>query len=281
MVMVPAYMKKTEQILPEMSKGLKKVAHFFMNDPVPFAIYPAKKIGEIIGVSETMVIRFCNAIGYDFSLLQEEIRQDLLKINQKSLELFFERNSKNGQQFDSMQRDIVLLEKNAQRLNCDEIKRAADIILHSEKNIIIGYYQSFAFAHWLYFNLNYVHKNTVLYRPESDANLLDSAPEKTCLIVFSFYRYALEPIKIAKKAKEKGFRVIAITDSSVAPITNHADISIVIYLGNSFSFFQIGPIALSVTNVILDEVAKNTPDIKKKDELFNYFITQRNENSGE
>ncbi len=101
------------------------------------------------------------------------------------------------------------------------------------------------------------------------------------MIVFSFYRYALEPIKIAKKAKEKGFRVIAITDSSVAPITNHADISIVIYLGNSFSFFQIGPIALSVTNVILDEVAKNTPDIKKKDELFNYFITQRNENSGE
>ncbi len=273
--MVPNYMERAEKLLPEMTKGLQKVAHFFINDPVTFAIYPAKKIGEFIGVSETMVIRFCNAIGYDFSHLQEEIRQDLLKINQKSLDMFFERSQNHHNQFDSMEKDVTLIEKNSQRLNHEQIKKAANMILQSEKNIVIGYYQSFSFAHWLYFNLNFVHNNTVLYRPETDVNLLESATPKTCLIIFSFYRYAMEPIRIAKKAKEKGIPVIAITDSSVAPITEYADVSIVIYVGNMFSFFQIGPIALSVTNVILDEVARCSTNVENKDELFHYFINHR------
>jgi DNA-binding MurR/RpiR family transcriptional regulator len=257
------YILETEKSFPSLTKGLKKVAGILLDDPIIFAIHPAKKIGEIIGVSETMVIRFCKAIGYEFSNLQEEIRNDLVNVD-----FYYKDNNNINDCFENLNNDINLVKNNLLKVNYEKIKEAAAMIMESNKIIVAGYYQSFTYAYWLYYHLNYILGNTVLYRPETDSRIIINSPENSCLVVFSFFRYATDPIYLAKSAKEKDLHVIVVTDSAVSPITEFADTVIVINLGNRFSFFRIGMVALSVTNMILYEISDK---VKPEDPNFDSY----------
>lgn len=269
--MLPDYINKTEQNFPQLTKGLKKVAKYLLNDPIIFAIHPAKKIGTIIGVSETMVIRFCLAIGYDgFSMLQNEVRQHMLHFNQ--LAVSNDLNEIHDNPFaESIKDDINLLAKNAQQMESDRLISLVNIILNCERIVTAGSYQSFAFAHWLCYNLNYILGNTTIYRPETDPKLIEFLSEKSCVIAFSFYRYSIDTIQFTKHAKEKNITVIAFTDSLAAPIVEYADQIILVSTENS-SIFRKGTVTVSIINSILYELVKQIGLVNNIPTTLNYFI---------
>lgn len=249
-----SYIEITEKVYPKLTKGLKKVARLLLDDPIVFAIHPAKKIGELIGVSETTVIRFCKTLGFEFRILQEEIQKDLVHFNQKSGQLFVDDTNSEKAYFEQIDNDLNLIKSNLHKIDQKIIKQATSVILNSEKVIVAGNYQSFTYAYWLYYNLNYVLDHVFLYRAETDSTIINKASENACLVVYSFYRYANDTLHLAKSAKAKGIHVIAITDSSVSPITEYADTTIVINIGDHFSFLRIGPVAITVSNMLLYEI---------------------------
>jgi len=267
------YIDKTRTRLPSLTKGLKKVANQLLVDPMIFAIHPAKKVGEIIGVSETMVIRFCNQIGYaGYSDLQKEVRQNLLNLNHDPNQTI-ENNSDHSNKFrQSMVDDISLLKLNSENLDIKAIDEAIQLIINSEKVLVAGYYHSFSFAHWFSYNLNFVRGNASLYRPENDAGLLDFLPENSCVFIFSFYRYALDTIQLAKEAKKKGIKVITITDSWASPVTEYADIVISILISERKTLLNKGPVAMSLINSMLYEIINRVEDYGKVQPTYKYFI---------
>ncbi|MEC5423349.1 MurR/RpiR family transcriptional regulator [Virgibacillus sp. C22-A2] len=271
--MIPNYITKTEQSFSHLTKGLKKVAKYLINDPIIFAIHPAKKIGSIIGVSETMVIRFCNSIDYNgFSELQDDVRKHMLSLKETSNYKTIDDVS--NKFVENIEDDTHLLESNLQNIDVTTFQSIVDSIISSEKVVIAGYYQSFSFAYWLFFNLNYILENAYLYRPEVDGRLLDTMPKKSCLIVFSFYRYSLDSIKIAEETKKRGIKVIAITDSRVSPIVEFADSTVQLNLINE-SILKKGPITLSIINSILHEVVRQLDKTGIKPTTYKYFINDR------
>lgn len=270
--MDPIYLKKTKEIFPSLTKGLKKVADHLLSEPMTFAIHPAKKVGEIIGVSETMVIRFCNTVGYPgFSALQKEVRQQLLYLNESPDEAFISKANDANNFVKNMKNDIRNLEKNIEDLEPENLETTVEAIIESEKVVVAGYYHSFTFAHWFYFNLSYVLGNTSLYRPENDAGLLDLLPKKACIVIFSFYRYALDTIRLAEEAKNKGIKVICITDSRVSPVAEYADIIIPVNIRKK-PLFNKGPVTLSLINAILFEIILRVEKRGKIKSTYKYFI---------
>ncbi|WP_188455799.1 MurR/RpiR family transcriptional regulator [Virgibacillus oceani] len=270
--MTPDYLVKTKEHFPTLTKGLKKVADHLMNEPVIFAIHPAKKVGKIIGVSETMVIRLCNTIGYSgYSPLQKEVRKHLLDLSQHSNEELNKENYRDNHYAESMITDVTTIKHNIEKADTKTMDAIVETITNSDKIVIAGYYHSFTFAHWLYFNLNYITGNAALYRPETDAGLLDLLPEKSSIIVFSFYRYALDTLRLAEEAKNKGIKVVTITDSRVAPVTEFADIVVPINMVNK-SLFDKGPVTLSVINAILHEIIQRVEEREKIHTTYKYFI---------
>ncbi|WP_099159650.1 MurR/RpiR family transcriptional regulator [Virgibacillus ndiopensis] len=270
--MTQDYLTKTKENFPTLTKGLKKVADHLISEPVIFAIHPAKKVGNIIGVSETMVIRFCNTIGYSgYSPLQKEVRKHLLDLNHNSSEeLNMESYQDNGYA-ESMIKDVTTIKNNIEKIEVENMDAVVKTIIESERIVIAGYYHSFTFAHWLYFNLNYITGNAALYRPETDAGLLDLLPEKSSIVVFSFYRYALDTLRLAEEARNKGIKVVTITDSRVAPVTEFADIVVPINMVNK-GLFDKGPVTLSVINAMLHEIIQRVEEREKIQETYKYFI---------
>lgn len=254
--MPPPYIERTKEKFPLLSKGLKKVADQLLADPIPFAIHPAKKVGSIIGVSETMVIRFCYEIGYPgFSDLQKELRQNLLNLNQDI--------GKSEEHLPSLHRvaarmaeDIPRIKTNVEELDPAAMEQAIETIIDSERVIVAGYYHSFSFAHWLSFNLNYILGNACLYRPETDPFLPMASDQKTSIVLFSFFRYAAEITRLAEEAKQKGIRIIVITDSRVSPAAELADIVIPLNVAHQKAFLSKGPVTLSFINAMLTEISE-------------------------
>lgn len=267
--MIPYYVHQTKKEFPNLTQGLKKVADALLRDPSMFASYPAKKIGEMIGVSETMVIRFSLSIGYDsFSIFQKDVRSHLLTADSSDLE---SSSGVSNSYVKNLKKDILILNKNIKSLEDQKLEAIVDTIVNSERIVIAGYYQSHTFAHWLFFNLNYTLGNASLYRPETDALVFEFLPKKSCIIVFSFSRYALDTIRLAQDAKKKGIQVIAFTDSRIAPIIEFADIVILIEVGNT-SLFDKGPVTLSIINAILSEVLKRADKALITSDKFKYFL---------
>ncbi|MYL40415.1 MurR/RpiR family transcriptional regulator [Virgibacillus salexigens] len=267
--MTADFIQKTEANFSKLTKGLKVVADALLSDPMIFAIHPAKKVGDILGVSETMVIRFCHSIEYNgYTSLQKEVRQHLLELSQTSNhDMKIEANYF----AESVQKDIKMIENNLEKLSIHDMEKIVETIIDCEKIVVAGYHHSFTFAHWLYFNLNYIVGNADLYRPETDAGLLDLLPNKACIIVFSFYRYAIDTIRLAEEAKAKGITVITITDSRVSPVVEFADICISLSI-NQHTLFSKGPVTLAVINAILFELVERVENRGKIQSTYKYFI---------
>ena len=64
---------------PRLSKGQKLIAQYIINNYDKVAFMTASKLGDTVGVSESTVVRFANALGYaGYPKLQEGL-QELIK----------------------------------------------------------------------------------------------------------------------------------------------------------------------------------------------------------
>ncbi|MGM8212406.1 MurR/RpiR family transcriptional regulator [Virgibacillus sp. W0430] len=269
--MEPFYIRSTKEKFSILTKGLKKVGDYLLTDPFVFAIHTAKKVGSIIGVSETTVLRFCNEIGYDgYSTLQKDVRKFLLNLNQRAA-VETDHESVDGRFAQSIAVDMKNLKTTIDHLDENTMEEAVNRIVNSEKIMVVGFYQSFTYAHWCYFNLNYILGNVLLYRPEADAGLLDLMPKNACIILFSYYRYALQTIQLAEEAKNKGIKIISITDSLVSPIAQFSDVVISINAYHK-SLIDKGPATISVINALLFECMQQVKDRGKIKGTYKYLI---------
>lgn len=249
--------EKINQNYSNFTKGLKQVGDSYMLDPFIFATHPAKKIGEQLGVSESMIIRFCVEIGYKgFKDFQKDVQLNLLNVSIENGEI--QNIDESSDILKSMQQDINHLQMNMKSIDENMLKTFVDEIIKAKKRLVVGYYHSSVFAHWLYINLRHYIHETILYRAEDDVELVESLPEGSVVIIFSFFRYSKSSINIARDAKERNLKVISITDSPFSPIVDYSDLTIPLKFTKNKGTLHKGPITISFINALLFEVLKRS-----------------------
>lgn len=266
------------------SKGIKKVAEYFLSNPEVFAISSAEQVGSQINVSETTVIRFCHALGYrGFSPFQKDVQEQLLT---KNSSLFDYLSMKNEMEKDDdfsrkiMLKDAEVISQTAEKLNRDDFQMAVEHIANSDRVLVTGLRSSHAMAHWFSFTLDLIRGNARLYRPDTDDVIvrIKEMNHKSVFVAFSFHRYATETINMAKEAKRLGAFVIAFTDSEVAPIREYTDVLFTVQLMKK-STLDVAPAVFSLMNALIAAVSvRNTAQTKERMESYeklhfqNFFI---------
>lgn len=255
------------------SKNLQKISAHFYDDPKIFAVFSAAEAAKVIGVSETTVIRFCQKLGYKgYSALQEEVQH--LLFQKSSLSDYVEAKAvddKTSQPIKSlMENDRHAIQKVMEQIPEMHLETAVKKLTAADHVLIAGVRSSHALASWFAFSLDLIIGNTRLYQPNVDDVLLriSKLTEKSVFVAFSFHRYAVDTIHIAKLAKQQGTFVIAFTDSPISPITQHASLVLPIQL-NMKSTLDAAPAVLSLTNSIASAVSLAKPDqFHKRAKLF-------------
>lgn len=262
------YYERTKENYPHLTNGLKKIAESLIANPIIFATYSAKKNAESLDVSETMVIRFCKAIGYHgYRELQLDVQHSLLSLQLNSDEII----RKKDQSFESiMNVDAENILQATSHINWEIADQIVDTLISAKSVQVVGYYQSFSYAHWFSYTLNNLLNKSTLYRPETDSGIKHKGKEY-CVVIFSYYRYALESIRIAEEAKENGNTVIIITDSELSPISHWGDYVLSIQVAQK-SILEKGPVTFSLLNSLLLHMAQKMEKLELINPTNKYYI---------
>ncbi|GGH75379.1 DNA-binding MurR/RpiR family transcriptional regulator [Pullulanibacillus pueri] len=235
------------------------MADFLLADPTTFATHSAKKVGELIGVSETMIIRLCHSLGYhSFKTLQTEIRESIFDFSNQHPLFAGEDQVKQSTFYHAMTANSDFIREAATHIDDEAINLTLEKLHQARWVLVSGSHAAFSMAHWFAFSLNLIKGNTLLFRSEFDSNL-EQLSDHSALFVFSFYRYAKESLWVAEAAKNQGAYVIAVTDSPNAPINPFADSILDLKLPNKI-IYKTAPIVFSFLNALLMSYSQKFAD---------------------
>jgi DNA-binding MurR/RpiR family transcriptional regulator len=267
----------------DLTKRLKIVANFIIENPKLIALKPAKEIGSLTSTSETTVIRCCYALGYSgYASLQEEIRKSLLLPAEgddlfKALAEDMKTDKNDISEF--MEKDIEHIRKTYEHLDHSDFSEAVKSIIAAKKIVVIGLRTSYAPANWLGYSLNIIKGDVTVFKGDiDDANyLMTQMDDQWLVIALSFRRYVQQTYTFVKAAKEKGARILTLTDDELSPVGLLSNITIKAFTPNPTSLKGM-PTIFSILNAIVSSVmATDSQNVQQKLDQYNqsseYYYT--------
>ena len=236
---------------PKMSKGQKLLADY-ITDHYDKAVYlTASKLGSVVGVSESTVVRFAGELGYDGYPGLQRALEDMIRTRLTALQRMEVSRSRMDEDHilsSILQSDIENIKETMNVVEEKAFKEAMDLILRAKTIYILGVRSSGPLASFLAYYMNLIFDNVKLIQTNSISEtfeqMLKIGPADV-MIGISFPRYSKRTVKAMDFAKSRGASVIAITDSYHSPIAASAECVLKAH-GNMVSFVDsmVGPLSL-------------------------------------
>lgn len=220
-------------VIPEkmssLSKGQKLIANYILNHYDKAAFMTASKLGKIVGVSESTVVRFAFELGYDGypklqKALQEMIRNRLTTVQR--LEVANEQIGSEEILDKVLNLDIEKIRKTLEETSRSDFEGAVNSILEAKNIYILGSRSAATLARFLSYYFTLMFPNVRLVHTTSSSEMFEQimrVGENDIMIGISFPRYSKKTVSALNYAKGNGAKVIAITDSASSPLVREAD----------------------------------------------------------
>jgi DNA-binding MurR/RpiR family transcriptional regulator len=264
-------LSRIEQEYPKFSKSHKRIADFILNDYQKAAYYTAAKLGEETDISESTVVRFAAQLGFEGfpefqAALRDDIKGKLTTLQRMEVASFKMLDEDVLEKVMRSDRDAI--KETLANVSHDDFKAAAAAINDADRIYILGVRSAAPLANFMNFYLKMVYDNVVLITSASSSeefeNIFKIRKEDVCIAI-SFPRYSKQVVTTLEYAKEKGAKIIAVTDSDSSPIAPLAT-----YLlkakSNMASFTDSLVAPLSLINALIVEAT-----IGKRDEVLGTF----------
>ena len=211
------------------SKGQKQISSFILAHYDKAAYMTAAKLGALVGVSESTVVRFANELGFAGypelqHSLQEMIRSKLTTIQR--IEITNDRIGESDLLEKVLNSDIDKIKHTLEEIDRTSFENAVDDLIGAQMIYIIGMRSSSSLASFMYHYLNLVFPHVRLVRTTSGSEIFEQLlriNDKDAIVGISFPRYSKRIINALGYAKKQGAKVISITDSAASPIAANAD----------------------------------------------------------
>lgn len=253
--------ERIKRMSPYFSKGQRKLANAVLYDYDKVAYMTASRLGRYVGVSESTVVRFAGALGYEgyteFQRAVVELVKTKLTPNQR-IEITKKRIGRGDVAELVMESDINKIRYTLERLNKDSFYKSIDTILESRTVYITGARSTEPVARILQYNLSLIFDNVRFINPTSSAEVFEqmfSIGAEDTLIAFSFPRYSTKMINAVKFARSKDARVIVFTDTDTSPLAEHATYLLTAQ-SDMASFMDSLVAPISIINAMIVEISR-------------------------
>ena len=238
----------------KLSKGHRKIAQYIVDHYDKAVFMTASRLGERVGVSESTVVRFASAMGYEgYPQLQrslQELVSHRLTANQR-----FEMST----EINPSEALGIVLKSDMQNLRAtlDQMDNAVfdDVVrrLLSARSIyVMGLRSAAPLAQFMGYYLNYIFDNVHLVSSGATDVFeeISKLKENDILVGISFPRYSTRTLEAMRFAKRCGAQVVAITDGPMSPLNDIADATLMARTDMA-SFVDSLAAPLSVINALL------------------------------
>lgn len=243
------------------SKGQKKIANAILNDYDKAAYMTAAKLGGLVGVSESTVVRFANELGFEgyseFQRAVQELVRTKLTPNQR-IEVTKKRLGTGDVLENVLESDISKIRYTIDRLDRDAFYKSVEAILSAKSIYVMGARSTESLALVLSYNLSLIFDNVKFIQPKSTAEMFEqmfSIGNDDTLIAFSFPRYSSKMVNAVKYANQNGANVVVFTDSELSPLAEYAT-SLLTAQSDMASFMDSLVAPLSIINAIIVEITR-------------------------
>ena len=194
----------------KLSKGQKRLATYITDNYDKAVFLTAAKLGEVVGVSESTVVRFATHLGYkgypEFQSALEELVRNKLKSDA-----------------DKIHSTLEKIDQNAFEL-------AVDTILHAKHIYIIGIRSCAPLASFMAFYFTLMFPNVHLIQTSSSSEIFEQMVrigKEDVIIGISFPRYSMRTLKAMEFANNRSAKVITLTDSVHSPMNLYSSCNLI------------------------------------------------------
>ena len=218
--------RRLNQSGKRLSKGHRRIAEYIVEHYDKAVFMTASRLGEKVGVSESTVVRFASALGYEGypqlqRALQELVRHRLTAVQR------FEMASDIDQS--EVLRTVLRADMQNIRATLEDIDTVAfddviDRVLEARNIYVMGVRSAAPLAQFLGYYLNFIFDNVRIVG-ESAVDVFEQISrvnEQDMLIGISFPRYSTRTLEAMAFAKARGAQVVAITDGPGSPLAPYA-----------------------------------------------------------
>ena len=259
-----------------MSKGQKLLANYITDNYDKAVFLTAAKLGEIVGVSESTVVRFAMSLGYkgypDFQKALEEMVLNKLNSIQR-MEVTYGRISQSRMLESVLQSDAEKIKETLENIDENAFELAVDTILNARKIYVVGIRSCAPLASFLAFYLNLLFEDVILLQTNNSSELFEQmihVDQRDVVIGISFPRYSMRTLKAMEFANNRSAKVITLTDSVHSPMNLYSSCNL-IARSDMASIVDSLVAPLSVINALIVSLC-----MKKQDEVASTLETLEN-----
>ncbi len=259
--------QRINENMPRLSKGQRLLANYILNHYEKAVFLTASKLGKIVGVSESTVVRFANELGYDGYPKLQRALEELVKTKLTSvqrIEVTSDRLENQHVLKSVLQSDAEKIRLTLEEIDEEDFDKAVDAILEAKRVYILGVRSSASLASFLGFYMNLMFDNIKLIHTNSVSEMFEQihrlGPEDV-VIGISFPRYSKRTLKAIEFAHTQKATVISITDSPLSPMTQYADYNL-LARSDMASFVDSLVAPMSLINALIVALS-----MKKKTEI--------------
>ena len=256
---------KIQSELSSFSKGQKQIARFILEHYDKAAFMTASRLGTTVGVSESTVVRFATELGYDGyphlqRALQEMIRNKLTSVQR--MEVSSDRMGGRDVLQTVLHADMDMIRQTLDEIDRDAFQGAVDALIGAKRIYLLGVRSSSALSSFVGFYFNLLFENVTLVHTNSVSEIFEQVlrvgPGDVVLGI-SFPRYSKRTLSAMQYARDRGARVIALTDSRLSPLARVAD-HLLLARSDMASFVDSLVAPLSVINALIVAVGMSRRD---------------------
>lgn len=223
------------QLADDMSLRQRMVAEFILANPETLGLLSVTEFAQRAGVSSATMIRFCRKLGYEgfkqFSrAVQHALQAEFTAAGRFAQDRERKRRKQGVTQLGSMTK---ILEAGIQDMlhaieHCSgrDISRCIGIMTEATKIYVVGGLISESlvtlFRHQLAKVTNKVYRLDT--SPLNAATSISCMDSNTLVFAIAYPRYPKETITLTELARERGCKVVVLTNSEISPLTRYADI---------------------------------------------------------
>ena len=226
-------LNKIDKNYEQMSKGQKLLADYILKNYDKAVFLTAAKLGKVVEVSESTVVRFATQLGYQgypgFQKALEELVRNKLNSIQR-MEVTYGRISQSEILASVLQSDIEKIKLTLANMDQNAFELAVDTILNAKRIYVVGIRSCAPLANFLSFYLNLIFDNVTSVHTNSSSEIFEQLIRigaEDVIIGISFPRYSMRTLKALEFASNRKAKVITLTDSVHSPMTLYSSCNLI------------------------------------------------------
>ena len=216
-----------------LSKGQKLLATYITDNYDKAVFLTAARLGEVVGVSESTVVRFATHLGYkgypEFQNALEELVRNKLNSIQR-MEVTYGRISQSKILESVLHSDADKINTTLEKIDQEAFEIAVNTILNAKHIYIIGIRSCAPLASFMAFYFNLMFDNVHLPQTSSSSEIFEQMVrigKDDVIIGISFPRYSMRTLKAMEFANNRNAKVITLTDSVHSPMNLYSSCNLI------------------------------------------------------